>query len=90
MPVDRNKLLALWKLDEVPFCDEGLELATVFMERAFEACEVRGEEDALPKRNAMIRAHKLLVAHRESSCPKCNEADPITDTETGTIPGEVK
>jgi hypothetical protein len=40
------------------------------MERAFEACDTLGEEDAMPKRNAMIRAHR-------GACPKCNEADPV-------------
>jgi hypothetical protein len=53
--------MAVWSLDEVPFCNEGLELAGRFMERAFEACEVNGEEDVLRTRNAMIRVHKELA-----------------------------
>jgi hypothetical protein len=78
MPIDRNQLLALWPLDEIPFCDEGADLAGRFLERAFEACDTLGEEDAMPKRNAMIRAHKELVAHR-GACPKCNETDPVEE-----------
>jgi hypothetical protein len=76
MPINRSQLLALWSLDEVPFCDEGLDFAGRFMERAFEACDTRGEEDGIPRRNALIRAHKDLVSHRGTS-PKCNETDTL-------------
>jgi hypothetical protein len=75
MVIDQGRLIALWSLDEVPFCDEGLELAGRFMERAFKACEVNGEDDVIRTRNAVIRAHKEIVFHR-SMCPKCNEAEP--------------
>ena len=73
MPIDRAQLLALWKLDELPACQEGMELAARFLERAGEA-EDRLDEANIPLvRNAMIRSHKELVDHR-ATCPKCNEA----------------
>jgi hypothetical protein len=76
MTIERKQIFTLWPLDEIPFCDEGLDLAGIFMERSFEACNTLDEEDAMPKRNAMIRAHKELVAHR-GPCRKCNQADPV-------------
>ncbi|MBB5057460.1 hypothetical protein HDF16_002166 [Granulicella aggregans] len=30
-PVDRNALLSLWKLDEIPACDKGMELSQAFL-----------------------------------------------------------
>jgi len=74
MPVDRNQLLALWKLDELPTCEECMELAARFLERAGEAVDRLDEANIIAARNALIRAHKELVAHR-STCPNCNEAD---------------
>ena len=69
MAIDRTQLLALWKLDELPACDEGMELAARFLERAGEALD---EANIIAVRNAMIRAHKDLIAHR-ATCPNCNE-----------------
>jgi hypothetical protein len=74
MPIDRTQLLALWKLDELPACDEGMELAARFLERAGEAVDRLDEANIIAVRNALIRAHKDLVAHR-AACPNCNEAD---------------
>jgi hypothetical protein len=51
-------------LDEAPFCNEALELAGRFMERAFDACEVNGEEDVIGTRDAVIRAQKELSSIR--------------------------
>ena len=47
MPIDRAQLLALWKLDELPACQEGMELAARFLERAGEA-EDRLDEANIP------------------------------------------
>ena len=73
MPIDRAQLLALWKLDELPACQEGMELAARFLERAGEAVDRLDEANIPLVRNAMIRSHKELVDHR-ATCPKCNEA----------------
>ena len=72
MPIDRAQLLSLWKLDELPACAEGMELAARFLERAGEAVDRLDEANIIAARNAMIRAHKDLIAHR-AGCPKCNE-----------------
>jgi hypothetical protein len=74
MPIDRAELLALGKLDELPACDEGMELAALFLERAGEAVDRLDEANIIAARNALIRAHKEFVAHR-AMCPNCNETD---------------
>jgi hypothetical protein len=73
MPIDRAQLLALWKLDELPACDDGIELASTFLERAVDAVDKLDDPtQIIAVRNALIRAHKDLIDHR-ASCPKCNE-----------------
>ena len=74
MPIDRTQLLSLWKLDELPACDEGMKLAARFLESAGEAVDRLDEANIPAVRNALIRAHKDLIAHR-AVCPNCNEAD---------------
>jgi hypothetical protein len=72
--IDKNAFLALWKLDELPSCDEGMELARRFLLRAGEAVDKIEQDDVIAMRNGLIRAHKELIAHR-SECPNCNEVD---------------
>jgi hypothetical protein len=75
MPIDRTQLLALWKLDELPACDEGMGLAARFLERAGEAVDKLDDPTKIiAVRNALIRAHNDLIEHR-ANCPHCNEAD---------------
>jgi hypothetical protein len=74
MSIDSAQLLALWKLDEIPACEEGMEFVARFLERAGEAADRLDEATIIATRNALIRAHKDLVAHR-ATCPNCNEAD---------------
>jgi hypothetical protein len=75
MSIDRTQLLALWKLDEIPACEEGIELARAFLERAGDAVDkLDGPTKVIAVRNALIRAHKDLIDHR-ANCPHCNEAD---------------
>jgi len=72
--IDKQAFLSLWKLDELPACDEGMELARRFLLRAGEAVDKLDQSEVIATRNALIRAHKELTAHR-SECPKCNEVD---------------
>jgi hypothetical protein len=39
MPIDRTQLLSLWKLDALPGCVEGMELAARFLDHAGEAVD---------------------------------------------------
>jgi hypothetical protein len=72
--IDKQAFLSLWKLDELPACDEGMDLARRFLLRAGEAVDKLDQSEVIATRNALIRAHKELTAHR-SECPKCNEVD---------------
>ncbi|HMH13452.1 MAG TPA: hypothetical protein VK578_10115 [Edaphobacter sp.] len=72
MAIDRTQLLARWKFDELPACDERMELASLFLERAGEAVDRLDEANTIAVRNALIRAHKDLIDHR-ADCPNCNE-----------------
>jgi hypothetical protein len=72
--IDKQAFLALWKLDELPACDVGMELARSFLLRAGDAVDRLDQDAVIATRNALIRSHKELVAHR-SECPNCNEVD---------------
>ena len=72
--IDKEAFLALWKLDELPACEEGMDLARRFLLRAGEAVDKLDQTDVIATRNALIRAHKELTAHR-AECPLCNEVD---------------
>ena len=72
--IDKQAFLALWKLDELPACDVGMELARFFLLRAGDAVDRLDQDAVIATRNALIRAHKELVAHR-AECPNCNEVD---------------
>jgi hypothetical protein len=76
MPANLPRLLELWNLEQMPACDEGMELAEHFIARALEAVNIHDEAEAIPKRNAIIRAHKVFTEHR-GTCGKCNEIDII-------------
>ena len=65
--IDKQAFLALRKLDELPACDAGMELARSFLLRACEAVDRLDQDAVIATRNALIRAHKELVAHR-SEC----------------------
>jgi hypothetical protein len=45
MPIDRNALLALWKLEDIPACDEGMMLAEAFLESCGEGVNRLGIEE---------------------------------------------
>jgi hypothetical protein len=72
MAANITRLPELWNLEDLPACDEGMELAEAFITRCLEAVNSLDEAEAIPKRNAIIRTHKAFIEHR-SSCPKCNE-----------------
>lgn len=61
--IDKEAFLSLWKVDELPVCDEGMELAHRFVLRAGEAVDKLDRTDVIATRNALIRAHKKLTGH---------------------------
>lgn len=76
--IDKDAFLASWKLDELPACDDGMELARRFLLRAGEAVDKLDQDSVIATRNALIRAHKELVEHRADR-PNCNEVDAPSD-----------
>jgi len=72
--IDRDKLLSLWRLEDLPACDDGMDLAHRFLERAVDALEPTDDFEVIGQRNALIRAHKAFIDHRVA-CPKCNEEE---------------
>ncbi len=72
MPIDRDQLLSLWKLEELPACDVGMELVKAFLEscgRAVDTIQTANSNASI----ASVLAHwKELVAHSDV-CDKCNE-----------------
>jgi hypothetical protein len=65
MNVDANALLSLWKLDEIPACDEGMVLARQFLE----SCVMALESGSSGNFNARFENYER---HR-GDCDKCNE-----------------
>jgi hypothetical protein len=70
IPIDRERLLSLWNLEDIPACGQGMELARTFLERAGAAVDTLGTDDPVSSRFAFASACKELVRHR-ASCEKC-------------------
>jgi hypothetical protein len=54
--IDKQAFLALWKLDELPACDVGMELARSFLLRAGDAVDRLDQDAVIATRDAQ-RAH---------------------------------
>jgi hypothetical protein len=65
MNIDPNALLALWKTDVIPACDDGMVLARQFLE----SCTMALETGNLANFNARFDSYR----RHQSSCDKCNE-----------------
>jgi hypothetical protein len=72
MPTDREKLLSLWNLEDIPACDEGMELAQTFLESAGRSVDDLGKSNPVSMRSALLSAYDAMVEHR-ATCEKCNE-----------------
>jgi len=68
MPIDADKLLALWDVENMPACDAGLELVRLFLETAGGAVAAPDHLEF-----AMMQSWRIYARHR-ASCDKCNEA----------------
>jgi hypothetical protein len=62
------RLLEIWELQSMPACDEGMMLADFYVGKCLEGCDIHDEAEALPKRNAIIRAcHAALKCRKMRS-----------------------
>jgi hypothetical protein len=48
--IDKQAFLSLWKLDELPGCDEGMELARRFLQHAGEAVDKLDQSEVIATR----------------------------------------
>jgi hypothetical protein len=72
MPIDRNALLNLWDLENIPACDVGMELARTFMKTCGAGLDRLGTEEPADRITEINAAYMALVEHG-STCDKCNE-----------------
>ena len=71
MPIDRNALLALWKLEDIPACDEGIMWAEVILESCGEGVNRLGIEEPAD-RIANITARYMALVEHGGDCDKCS------------------
>jgi hypothetical protein len=72
MSMDRDALLNLWRLEDIPACDEGLRLARSFLISAGEAVSQVNVNDPEHLRMEFNVQYDAFVRHC-AECPKCNE-----------------
>ena len=63
MSIDRNALLALWKLEDIPACDEGMMLAQVFLESCGEGVNRLGSEEPADRITEIAASDTAMVEH---------------------------
>jgi hypothetical protein len=69
MPIQSDTLLSLWGLENMPACDEGMELARRFLEAAGECVNRLGMAGC---RAALLSALSAMEQHSDR-CEKCRE-----------------
>jgi hypothetical protein len=78
MAIDRNALQALWKLEDIPACDEGMALAHAFLTSCVSALETCSSSNF----NARFESYR----RHTNECEKCREVHAkipeITNTDT--------
>jgi hypothetical protein len=68
----QEMLAEYWKIEDIPACDEGMELARLFLESCARAVEVVSFADTLTLRADFHFRFSKYAAHR-ADCEKCNE-----------------
>ena len=72
MTVIEEKSIDVWNLDNVQACDEGIKLASEFMDACLRGVERVGIEQTLNLRGDFHSQYSRFAAHFEG-CDKCNE-----------------
>jgi hypothetical protein len=84
MRLNREKLLRLWVLEDMPACKAGMHLVEAFLVSCGEAVDRFGEEGP-EDRLAQITASYMLMVDHGNLCDDCNEEEvPQSD---GAIDG---
>ena len=72
MPVQSEALLSFWDIENMPACDEGMELARRFLVVAGECVNTLGHGRTSTSRNDLLWTYNAMVNHSDK-CAKCNE-----------------
>jgi hypothetical protein len=72
MPIDRDVLLALWELEDLPACGVGMELAKIYLEVCGAGVNRLGIEEPADRITEISAAYAALVEHG-LDCDNCNE-----------------
>lgn len=56
--------MPMWNFEDVPICDDGVELAMVFLNSAAQAVELIEVEDAEASRSRFTMTFNVLYRHR--------------------------
>jgi hypothetical protein len=72
MPITNDALLLLWDLENMPACDEGMELARRFLGAAGECVNTLGRGRTSSGRADLLWTYNAMVMHSDR-CEKCNE-----------------
>jgi hypothetical protein len=71
--MNREALLRLWNMDEIPSCDKGMELAQAFLVSAGEAVYRIGVEEPGDRLAGLAAAYTAMAEHYDG-CENCNGA----------------
>jgi hypothetical protein len=89
MHLNREKLLSLWDLEDMPECDAGMQLVEAFLVSCGEAVDRFGEEGP-EDRLAQITASYMALVDHGNLCDDCNEAEVSEPIEANERPEEDK
>ena len=83
MRLNKEKLLSLWDLEDMPACDAGTKLVEAFLVTCGEAIDRFGEEGPEDRLAQITASYMALVNHGN----KCNEAE-VTEPDVNERPEE--
>lgn len=89
MRLNREKLLSLWDLEDMPACDADMQLVEAFLVSCGEAVDRFGEEGP-EDRLAQITASYMALVDHGNLCDDCNEAEVSEPIEANERPEEDK
>jgi hypothetical protein len=85
MRLDREKLLSLWDLEDMPACDAGMQLVEAFLVSCGEAIDRFGEEGPEDRLAQITESYMRMVDHG-NLCDDCNEAEVLEYVEANERP----
>jgi len=71
--MNREGLLKLWNMDEIPACDKGMEFAQAFLVSAGDAVYRLGVEKPGDRLTGLAAAYTAMAEHY-GGCERCNGA----------------